>query len=275
MSPTASSPQPVFQPLTEAEIATFHTEGFLLRRAVFAPAELRVMAAAFDRMSAQSAQEIARTGRIERSTTVGIGSARLTFQPDAGSPLGASIRHIAWCNGMSPELRAVGCDSRLTRAAAQLLRSERMHHIINQAHFKLPGSVVAFDWHQDSTHRGVERDEFVDLNGTGSYVQTAIAIDPITSENGPLALIPRSNQRGHLPHQQSKLSPADVDEAAAVRPTLDPGDVLFFGPYTTHGSQPNRSAIARRSFLNGFAYPGATKRSYSSAADGEGEIISV
>jgi hypothetical protein len=275
MSTTAAQQKPLFQPLTPAEIASFHAEGFLLRRAVFDAAEIQVMATAFDTMCEQASREMARLGKIDRSTTIDMGSARLTIQPDAGAPQGASIRHIAWCSGMSEALRRVGRDSRLTKAAAQLLRSESMHHIINQAHFKLPGSVVAFDWHQDSTHRGVERGEFVDLNGTGSYVQTAIAIDPITSENGPLALIPRSNHRGHLPHQQGKLSPQDVDAVAAVRPELDPGDVLFFGPYTIHGSQPNRSLIARRSFLNGFAYPGATQREYSSSADGEGQIISA
>ncbi len=123
--------------------------------------------------------------------------------------------------------------------------------------------------------RWTMRHRYVDLNGTGGCVQTAIAIDPITADNGPLALIPRSHLRGHLPHTKAKVAAESFDAATAERPLLEPGDVLLFGPYTIHGSEANRSRIARRSFLNGFAFPGATKKIFASAVDGEGQMISV
>ena len=39
-------------------------------------------------------------------------------------------------------------------------------------------------------------------------------------------------------------------------------DVVMFGPYTVHCSQPNVSEHPRRVFINGFAYPGANTRLY-------------
>jgi ectoine hydroxylase-related dioxygenase (phytanoyl-CoA dioxygenase family) len=40
------------------------------------------------------------------------------------------------------------------------------------------------------------------------------------------------------------------------------GSVLLFGPYVDHSSQANRSQHPRRTFLNGYAYPGANSRVY-------------
>src|SRR5690606_18116224 len=131
--------------------------------------------------------------------------------------------------------------------------------LINQAHFKKPGTGVAFDWHQDSTHRGIDRGGFVDVNGRGSYVQIALALDDVTAESGPLSFIPGSHRAGHL-----GLTPADVgvrfDPSTAVRPLLKRGDAVAFSPYVIHGSEPNRSTTPRRTFINGFAYPGANQR---------------
>jgi ectoine hydroxylase-related dioxygenase (phytanoyl-CoA dioxygenase family) len=43
---------------------------------------------------------------------------------------------------------------------------------------------------------------------------------------------------------------------------MEQGSVLLLGPYTVHGSKPNRSKNARRVFINGYAYPGANRRVY-------------
>ena len=40
------------------------------------------------------------------------------------------------------------------------------------------------------------------------------------------------------------------------------GSVLVFGPYAIHRSLPNRSAVPRRVFINGYASPGANARVY-------------
>ena len=65
-----------------------------------------------------------------------------------------SIRRVAWCGGAEPMLSKYGKDQHLLYVASQLLGSKEMSQLINQAHFKLPGDEVTFEWHQDSTHRG-------------------------------------------------------------------------------------------------------------------------
>ena len=95
-------------------------------------------------------------------------------------------------------LLAYGKDHRLLGMASQLLGSNEMNQLINQAHFKIPGDNVAFPWHQDSENRGYGKPGWKDVNGRGSFVQQAIAIDDVTEENGPLKFIPGSCKLGHL-----------------------------------------------------------------------------
>ena len=105
---------------------------------------------------------------------------------------------------------------------------------------------------------------FVDINGTGSYVQIAIPLDDVTAENGPLGLVRGSNILGHVEHAHNELGqaifPPDlVDQSQVVFPTPQAGDVLIFGPYTVHGSGENESEQWRRVFINGFATEGRTE----------------
>ena len=75
-------------------------------------------------------------------------------------------------------------------------------------------------------------------------------------------VVPGSGREGH---QYLKQNPAPLDALfdARARPVLmEQGSVLLLGPYTVHGSKPNRSRHARRVFINGYAYPGANRRIY-------------
>jgi ectoine hydroxylase-related dioxygenase (phytanoyl-CoA dioxygenase family) len=218
------------------------------------------MRAAFSRLEA-----IAKTFR---STCMHLGS-QFVVQDVAGE---VRIQRIVWCGAAEPVLAAFGRDRRLLAAAADLLGSREMNHLINQAHFKLPGDGVEFPWHQDSTHRRYGSPEWRDVNGRGSYVQTVVALDDVTEENGPLRFIEGSARLGHLDLPPDGTLPPSVLEAGpVVSGTMRTGDVLLFGPYTVHSSLPNRSDRPRRAFLNGFAYPGANTRVYP----GEGSGILV
>ncbi|MBT8077568.1 MAG: phytanoyl-CoA dioxygenase family protein, partial [Gammaproteobacteria bacterium] len=57
-------------------------------------------------------------------------------------------------------------------------------------------------------------------------------------------------------------------EERAVTITAQPGDTLFFGPYTAHASFENNSDHYRRVLINGFASPGANRRDYPGAGVG-------
>jgi ectoine hydroxylase-related dioxygenase (phytanoyl-CoA dioxygenase family) len=251
--------QPIRPALTPEQITEFFEVGFLVQPDVFSPEEVERMRVAFERL---------RRTAYRLGHTCDHAGSRFVLQPlhdaPASSP-GVRIDRIVWCGAAEPVLSAFGCDQRLVAMAACLLGATEMNQLINQAHFKYPGDGVEFPWHQDSTHRRYGGDEWRDVNGRGSYVQTVTALDGIDEENGSLELIPGSCALGHVPPPagvEGWLPIPPLDPGAAVTVTMRPGSVLAFGPYVFHRSLPNRSERPRRVFINGFAYPGANTRVY-------------
>jgi ectoine hydroxylase-related dioxygenase (phytanoyl-CoA dioxygenase family) len=247
-------------PLRPDQVSAFYDAGFTVQPDVFSAAEVALMREAFDRLEV--------TARRIGTTEMHNGS-QFVVDP---LPNGAiKIHRIVWCGAAEPVLSDFGSHPRLVEMAGQLLGSSSMNQLINQAHFKLPGDGVAFPWHQDSTHRRYGMAEWTDVNGRGSYVQTLTALDDIGEDNGPLLFIPGSHARGHLDLPPDGSLPPWIDPAAAVPAIMRAGSVLLFGPYSVHGSRPNTSMRPRRTFINGFAYPGANARTYP--GEGAGRLL--
>ena len=244
--------------LSEREVRAFFDDGFVVRPGLFAPAEVEGMRAAFERLR-ELARRLGQTCEHDGSLFV--------LAPPATEHGPPRIDRIVWCGAAEPVLSELGQDPRLLAMVSQLLGSRQMTQIINQAHFKLPGDGVEFPWHQDSIHRRYGEGCWDDVNGRGSYVQTVVAVDAMTEDNGPLQFIPGSCRLGHVGLPEGEL-PDGLDEQAAVSVTLAPGDVALFGPYTFHRSLPNQSTVARRVFINGFASPGANRRVYPGCGEG-------
>jgi len=245
------------RPPSPEEFDAFHARGFFVRPDVFTGAEVQGMRRAFDGLE--------RTARRLAEPALHRGAYFVVH--------GSRIDRIVWCGAAEPVLLEVGADPRLLTLAAELLGSAEMSQLINQAHFKLPGDGVAFPWHQDSTHRRYGKEEWNDVNGRGSYVQTVVALDEVTEDNGPIELIPGSCLRGHLDLPKDGALPADLDTDGALAATMRAGSVLVFGPFTIHRSLPNRSDVPRRIFINGYAYPGANSRVYP--GDGAGRTLTL
>lgn len=180
------------------------------------------------------------------------------------------IDRIVGVGGCAPVLGQLGQDKRLTGIVRLLLETDELEQIINQVHLKLPGDDVAFDWHQDSLHRRFGTQAWHDVLGNGSFVQTIVAIDEVTKSNGPIKIIPGSHHHGHLEVDDNRrLSPSHVDTKNAKVVTMRPGDALFMGPYTIHGSSLNRTRRPRRLFINGFCAKGANRRIYPHFGEGK------
>jgi ectoine hydroxylase-related dioxygenase (phytanoyl-CoA dioxygenase family) len=243
--------------LSPEQVRAFYDVGWVLVPAVFTPAEVQRMRGAFERLE-HAALALGASGMHG-------GSQFVLSQAATGA---VRIDRVVWCGAVEPELERLGADGRLLAMAAELLGSRRMTQLINQAHFKLPGDGVDFPWHQDSSHRRYGGAEWRDVNGRGSYVQTLTAIDDVTTDNGPLELIPGSCRLGHVGLPEGELPP-DLDPRDAVAATMEAGGVLLFGPYTFHRSLPNDSARPRRVFINGFASPGANARVYPGCGMGK------
>lgn len=253
MDDTAAHPDPP-GPLSPAAVREFHELGFVRLPGLFAAQEVAAMGRAFDRLE-RAARGLRGTGSWHGSWFV-LGEAAANGTP--------RIERVVWAGAAEPRLERCGADRRLLAVAAQLLGSGEMDQLINQAHFKLPGDGVEFPWHQDSRHRRYGTPEWRDVNGRGSYVQTVVALDRVTERNGPLELVPGSCLRGHLDDgpQGEALGAVLAEELGTVTATMEPGDVLAFGPYTYHRSTPNGSDRPRRVLINGYAYPGANTRIY-------------
>ena len=142
-----------------------------------------------------------------------------------------------------------------------------------------PGDKVIFDWHQDIQHRDKGVGTWKDVNGLGSYVQTALTVDPMTMDNGPLLFYPGSCKWGKVdfgtqedydynPHQYLENMPSGFDEGKIVTVTAPAGSLLLFGPYTAHASFENKSAHSRKVLINGYAYPGSNGRIYPGSGKG-------
>jgi ectoine hydroxylase-related dioxygenase (phytanoyl-CoA dioxygenase family) len=175
------------------------------------------------------------------------------------------LLRVVWAGGCEPAFLAAGRDLRLTSIVGQLLGSAEAHHLLNQLHAKYPHDGLEFEPHQDSEHRRYGTPEWRDVDGRGSYVQSVVAIDDSTPENGPLVFYPGSGRRGHL-------DPDGVRRRYRNRPgvpaLLAAGSAAFFGPYVVHRSAENRGILPRRIAINGFALPGANSRAYFGAGTG-------
>lgn len=249
--------------LHPAQHAQFFEQGWLVLPRLFSPEEIERIRAAFDRLHTR-AQKL-------RTTQLHAG-AYFVLEDRGVDPV--VIQRIVWAGGAEPDLLALSADTRLVGPALQLLGSDQCEQLLCQAHFKMPGDGVSFDWHQDIQHRDKGPGSWCDLNGRGSYVQTILLVDDMTLDNGPLKFIPRSGVRGEASGRLSSSSydygtPMGPDHARtefdveqAVTVTGRAGDVLFFGPYAIHGSMANGSPFPRRVLINGYAFPGANGRVY-------------
>ena len=259
--------------LNQKQIDAFHEQGFVRIDGLFDDQEMQQLERACDQVY-DKARKLVESGTADadRNTVVSDG-ARFSFQSGGD---GMAVRHVAWCGQAEPIFDRFGQDEKLLRIVGELLGCDEVSQLINQVHYKKPGTGVKFDWHQDSEHRGIHTGQFEDVLGNGSYVQIAVAIDDVEADSGPLGFIPRSNQHkflGKLYNDQGEFCCDKVDESDEVYPLLKRGDAVAFGSYTIHGSRANTGKSARRTFINGFAAPGADKKKPS--LPGEGRILKI
>ncbi len=242
--------------LTPQERKAFRVAGYLVKRQVFFPEEVREMRMAASRLESLA---LSLAGPTREGTGVDVGTSRFVLARENGR---VQIHRVLWCGGLEPCLLRYGRSPRVTRVVSDLLGSDSADHLLNQLHPKLPGDGVSYEWHTDAEHRRMGR-LFHDADGHGSYVQVVTAIDPHTRENGPLQFAPGS-------HLVGGISPG-TDPQWFARPEsvlAEPGDVIFFGPYVWHRSAPNTSPVPRMTLINGYALPGVNTRVYPGVGTG-------
>jgi ectoine hydroxylase-related dioxygenase (phytanoyl-CoA dioxygenase family) len=226
----------------------YHRDGYVILRGVFDRAEIAQIGQAIDRIHAEGMAH----GRSFRH-------GNLFYNVTPGADGVPQVRLAQWFSYHNPVLNAVRLDPRFARILEPLLGRD-LKQIINQLHWKAPGSLGDFAWHQDSRFR-LPRESYRNL--ATSYVQTGLAIDPHTPESGCMKFIRGSHRRGDLDLDTSTevlgtamagsaLERAGLSEDDIVEVILDPGDLAFWNPYLVHGSGRNVSTHKRRLYINGY-----------------------
>jgi hypothetical protein len=223
-------------------------DGYAIVRGLFSADEIAQIAIAADQIHSEGVSHgrAFRHGNLFYNVLAG---------PD-GQPL---VRMVQWPSYHQPELNRVRLDARMARLLEPLI-GRNAKQIINQLHWKVPGSLGDFTWHQDSRSR---RPAAAYRNLATSYVQIGLAIDPHRPESGGMRFIPRSHLRGDLgmdcskkalgtPMSDRSLDAVGLSDSEAVDLILEPGDLALWSPYLVHGSGANRSTHLRRFYINGY-----------------------
>lgn len=230
-------------------VSQYRNDGYTIVRGVFSADEVADMGAAFDRI-------YDRAIALERSWR----DRNVFFRLAEDAALGRIVRYAQWPAWIDDTLERFRRDPRMLDLLAPLIGRD-LKQIINQLHWKPPGAAMTeFGFHQDSRSRR-PREAYRDL--PASYIQTAIAVDPQSRDNGAMVICPGSHTLGELPFDATKssmstaldtagLEKLGVAPEATVVVEMDPGDVALWNVHTLHGSGPNVSAIDRRLYINGY-----------------------
>jgi len=232
----------------EEVLEHYRRGGYAIVRGFFSPGEITGIGAAFDQVYAEGVAH----GRSFRH-------GNLFYNVAPGMDGAPVVRMAQWPSYHQPVLNAVRQDPRFAALFANWLGGD-LKQIINQLHWKAPGSLGDFAWHQDSRFR---RPAEAYRHLATSYVQTGLAIDPHNRETGGMRFIPGSHLRGDLNLDTSMdvlgnamsdavLEAAGFSPASAIDLDLAPGDLALWSPYLVHGSGENRSTHRRRLYINGY-----------------------
>lgn len=227
--------------------AAWHRDGYAVVRGFFTPAEVAAIGADIDGVHAEGVAH----GRSFRHGNL--------FYKIAQGAQGPQVQMVQWPSYHRPVLDAVRLDRRFAALLEPLIGRD-VKQIINQLHWKEPGALGDFAWHQDSRFR----EPAICYRNLGtSYVQTGLAIDPHRPESGGMSFVPRSHLSGDLDldtntevlgnrMRDAALEQVGLSAADAIQLVLDPGDLALWNPYLVHGSGANRSNHQRRFHINGY-----------------------
>lgn len=245
--------------VSREELEAWNTEGYLIVRGLFSPAEVGEIQGYFD--------EIGSSGQAMPGY----------WEPDL-SPEGTADPLRRYPRVMMPHRwgdlpRRWLLHPRVRDVLAALLGEEAIA-VQSMYYFKPPGA-RGQAMHQDNFYLQVKPQ---------TCVAAWTAIDPATPENGGLYVVPGTQNMDIVCPETADAgesftthlvrAPAGLKASPAI---LDPGDTLFFNGSLIHGSGPNRSKTAwRRSFICHYMPKGATNISkfYFPLHDFDGNEVS-
>ncbi len=214
--------------LDARQLKEFDDQGYLFLPSCFSDEEVAALRS--------EAETIYKTDRQE------------VWRESTGAPRTAFAAHT-----YNEAFRLLSCHPRLVEPLRQLFGEDvYMHQFKINAKAAFEGAV--WQWHQD--YGTWARDDGMP---EPRAMNIAVFLDEVMPINGPLMLIPRSQNQGNLDasHDTSTtsyplwtLDEAEVtklvEEGGIVAPTGKPGGVLMFHGNLVHGSPPNMTPYPRK-----------------------------
>jgi len=243
--------------LDAAERASFEKDGFLLRTAVFSPAELADITNACESLVADLVRD--RRGRRYK-----VGS--YVFEPELTKYVfikweGESdiVHGIEPCAHLSPPLHAWALDPRFIEPMKDVIGHEEPILFTEKLNLKRPHHGGENPLHQDYPY-------WLDSAEVAAEVATAMLfLDDATLANGCLRVVPGSHKDGRWQTRtdadefgQNEVDVNAYPDTTSVPLEVKAGSVVMFGPFLVHQSAPNRSAAERRALL--YSYQPAGRR---------------
>jgi phytanoyl-CoA hydroxylase len=217
--------------VTQDDYLQYAANGYHIARSVFSAAEIGEMTAHYMAMSAEGAHP---------GDFIGVPTRTASDKPDPLAKYPRLINMHKW----DEKTQAWMNDPRLTDLFATLT-GQKARLIQTMVYFKPPGS-RGQSFHQDNLYLR-----------TTPLMGAWVALDKADAENGAMEMVRGSHLYGLLPCQIADTDVSFTDSETVIPPgmekdliTLEPGDVVFFGGYTIHGSRPNSTADRfRRAFI--------------------------
>lgn len=229
--------------LSNDQVQSFKKQGYLIVPQVFTSSEITELRDAFEDIV-----QLAEWDGLGPDYQKGIsGGPHIHIQaPDNVSSNAKYLRKVQWPAMFHPTFERIRNSEKFVSLLTPLL-GDSLKQYINQINFKMPGGNIEFPWHQDIRPTPAFRDQLE------NYVQTIIAVDDATEENGCLWIIPESHTLGAVKVKRYGGQLEDyIDPNKAMPCIARAGDVIMFTSYTVHGSKPNLTNQPRRSYINGF-----------------------
>ncbi|HVP31439.1 MAG TPA: phytanoyl-CoA dioxygenase family protein [Myxococcota bacterium] len=235
---------------TPEEQKAYEEDGFFVRRAVFAAAEVKALQEAAERVAQRAGAALARAEddyTIDGNRYVEAERATIQLEHRPGS---ATIRVIEPFHHLDPRFELLLDDPRIVEPMRDLVGSDTVSLWTDKLNLKRPREGSAFPWHQDSPYW------VFDCAHVDRLPNVMLTLDDASAANGCLHVVPGSHRRGLLPGREGEgtlgplfTDPRAFDEGAAVPAEMPAGSLLFFSPHAVHGSRPNASDAPRRALV--------------------------
>ena len=222
-----------FDAVTDAHVAQFHEQGFLIVENAFTAHEVQVALDGLFHLLSGEVEEFNGVQFERASAGVAVEEMPLEEKQDYVRKFMSFVDYDERLNELAHHPLLLALVERLIGESPVLFQS--------MALLKPPRLGRDKPWHQDAAYFQIELDAKV--------VGCWIALDEATIENGCMVIAPGSHLKGpvvHFRRRDWQICDTDVDNSGAMAVPLKPGGLLIFQSLLHHGTPPNQTRSRRR-----------------------------